>query len=413
MKFSLLSLGAASLVAAAPKHLTAPSRRDNSTGTGNVERVVGSYGKFENWATFKANGVNLGGWLLQEKAIDPIFFEDNAPDAADEDSFCEILGQEECGELLEERYKTFFQLCDIDFFASYGVNLLRVPVGYWAFMDAMPGYHYYAGNQLAWLTRLATYAQETHGMHIVLDLHGLPGGQNGLDNQGKTGELYWWNNQTNFDASVEMVRLATEYVLDQPHPEQWTISLINEPLMQGPSFFGQTSESMALLNEYYYASIDIIRGLDPAQVVPIMLSDGFSGQPAWNEWWADNTQNIVFDTHIYFFVGGSYGAYAYYDACYLAKSYAEHTQPVFLGEWSIQATVMNTGDVDIRSLFYYTQLDAYVKYLSGGAMWNGKHFGTDIVGDDGTDQSWYWGWSKMASQGVVKKPGETYTTYEC
>ncbi|KAK3059764.1 hypothetical protein LTS18_010104, partial [Coniosporium uncinatum] len=44
-------------------------------------------GNFVDWRTFKANGVNLGGWLEKEKTHDPIWWDQYAPDAPDEWTF--------------------------------------------------------------------------------------------------------------------------------------------------------------------------------------------------------------------------------------------------------------------------------------------------------------------------------------
>jgi hypothetical protein len=152
---------------------------------------------FPGWKNYKSNGVNLGGWLLLEYNIDPDFFTQNAPAAIDEDSFCSTLGKAKCGALLEKRYLEYITTKDIDNFASFGVNTLRIPIGYWAYMPSLAGNNYYTGNQLIAMHRIAQYAITKHNMHVVVDLHAMPGGQNGLDNQGKTGQLTWWNNQTN------------------------------------------------------------------------------------------------------------------------------------------------------------------------------------------------------------------------
>jgi aryl-phospho-beta-D-glucosidase BglC (GH1 family) len=185
---------------------------------------------FVGWNSFKSNGVNLGGWLSQEKGIDPAFFDGNGASAAiDEDSFCEVLGTKTCGKLLEKRYKEFITTDDIDIFASYGVNLIRVPVGYWSFMPAIQGDYYYTGKQLHYLSQIAKYAI-SKGMHVIVDLHGLPGGQSGLDNQGKTNQIDWWHNSTHMTQTLELVGLATDFILQQSNSDQFTLSLINEPL---------------------------------------------------------------------------------------------------------------------------------------------------------------------------------------
>ena len=277
-------------------------------------------------------------------------------------------------------------------------------------MKAVNGDRYHTGSQLFHMSRIANYAVKK-GMHVIIDLHGLPGGQNGLDNQGKTGDLNWWNNSTNMDYSLKLVDLATSWILKQPSPEQYTLGLINEPLMTGYFFFGQTPESIAYLNKYYTAALSQIR--KRTNKFPVMLSDGFAGPQVWEPFWANSKQNIVFDTHIYFFSQGTYAYDAPYDACYLAKSYQNATNPVFIGEWSIQASKYNSGDVATRSLFYNSQMAAYMKFLHGGSFWNAKHFGNVVVGTDGSDQTYYWSWEKLAQQGVVVKSGVSVDTTSC
>ncbi|KAF1945067.1 glycoside hydrolase [Clathrospora elynae] len=243
---------------------------------GNAPKPIPSATSFKDWKAFKANGVNLGeGCVLMEKGIDPAFFNNNGAAAAeDEDSFCEILGDFKCGLLLKKRYLTYITKADIDKFAAYGVNLIQVPIGYWAFMFRQKGMHFHTGGQLLAFSRIAQYAI-SKGMHAIVDLHGLPGGQNGLDNQGKTGQIGWWHNDDNFEASITMVKRATDCINLQPNKNQFTFSVINEPL---PALlqFGQTPDSFAYLNKYYNASLAAIR--KKSSTLPVMFSDGFSGE---------------------------------------------------------------------------------------------------------------------------------------
>jgi hypothetical protein len=170
---------------------------------------------------------------------------------------------------------------------------------------------------------------------------------------------------------------------------------------------------MEYLNEFYGNALDIVR--KKTSTVPVMLSDGFVGPQTWEKFprWVNNKENIVFDTHICFFTGGSYSYDAPYSACYLPKSYQAATNPVFIGEWSIQASSFNTADVEQRKLFFQTQFNAYNTYLNGGAFWNGKHRGTVVVGDDNSTQPEYWGWQTMAAEGVIPKVGETLIAATC
>lgn len=93
-----------------------------------------------NWSTYKANGVNLGAWLEQEKNYDPNWWNSLSSTAADEWTLCEDLGSK-CGPALEARYASFITTDTIDKFAAKGINTLRIPTTYAAWIQ-------YPGSQL-------------------------------------------------------------------------------------------------------------------------------------------------------------------------------------------------------------------------------------------------------------------------
>jgi hypothetical protein len=86
---------------------------------------------------------------------------------------------------------------------------------------------------------------------------------------------------------------------------------------------------------------------------------------------------------------------------------------VFIGEWSIQAGTLNHVGDGTRKLMFQTQLQAYTGMLAGGAFWNAKHAGTNVVGDDGSKQPMYRSWEQLASEGIVPKAGEELTVATC
>ena len=81
-------------------------------------------GEWTNWKKYKANGVNLGGWLEQEEVFNQYWWGQYAPNATDEWTFCETLGAR-CGPVLEERYATFITTDDIDKVAAVGKCLIQ------------------------------------------------------------------------------------------------------------------------------------------------------------------------------------------------------------------------------------------------------------------------------------------------
>lgn len=134
---------------------------------------------YVNWREFKANGVNLGGWLAQEANIDPYWWDRYCRGTVDEWNCCIELG-DRCNSVFEKRYATYITTNDIDKLAAGGVDLIRIPTTYAAWLK-IPGSRYHSGNQKRYFKHIADYAINKYGMHVVLDLHSLPGGVNGLD----------------------------------------------------------------------------------------------------------------------------------------------------------------------------------------------------------------------------------------
>ncbi|KAJ1830770.1 hypothetical protein LPJ70_006849, partial [Coemansia sp. RSA 2708] len=131
-------------------------------------------------------GVNLGGVFLIEPFIRPSLFDQfnsSSPTDApvDEWSFSATLGKEEAKRQLEAHWDTFVTREHLETLADYGINWVRIPIGYWAFnlTDDEP----FIDGQIPYIERILGWAQET-GLKVELDLHGAPGSQNGYDNSG-------------------------------------------------------------------------------------------------------------------------------------------------------------------------------------------------------------------------------------
>lgn len=178
------------------------------------------------WTTYKANGVNLGAWLEQEQNYDPDWWNKYAPDAADEWTFCQTLGSQ-CGLVLEARYASFITTQDIDKFAAKGVNTLRIPTTYAAWIQ-FPDSALYHGNQQSYLRKITLYAIQKYNMHVVIGLHSLPGGVNSLGIGEAFGHDAWFFNATNLDYSFKAIDAIISFIQTSGAPYGYTIAPINE-----------------------------------------------------------------------------------------------------------------------------------------------------------------------------------------
>ena len=96
--------------------------------------------QFSGWSTYKANGLNLGGWKEVESGNDPnVYSTLGCPGAVDEWTCCETIGKAKCGAALEARYSSFITTADIDYMKIYGINTLRIPTSEYRAEAELPG----------------------------------------------------------------------------------------------------------------------------------------------------------------------------------------------------------------------------------------------------------------------------------
>lgn len=233
----------------------------------------------------------MGTWLVLEKWINPSLFETHAPNATDEWTFSEQADDPTAA--LEEHWRSWVVEEDIRRFASVGGNHLRIPVGYWAFIRPDPGEPYVSTGQKAHLERILEYCA-TYSIYVVIDLHGMPGSQNGEHHSGRTGptEFYTEYNQQRALATIQAVvdwmnglnsRLKSRIAAIQP---------VNEP------HIGEEGNIHDLKS--FYAKVYNILDASPYKVT-MMFGDGFQGLEAFSDFLLPPS-NAVIDLRKFFFL---------------------------------------------------------------------------------------------------------------
>lgn len=128
----------------------------------------------------KVRGVNLGGWLVLEPWITPSLFQQfvgQSSPAVDEYTFCQNLGYVSAQSQLQTHWASWYSQTDFQNFANWGINHVRIPIGYWAF-DIQPDEPWVSGAE-QYLQEALIWATAT-GLKVWIDLHGAPGSQNGM-----------------------------------------------------------------------------------------------------------------------------------------------------------------------------------------------------------------------------------------
>lgn len=132
----------------------------------------------------------------------PDFF--NGTNATDQHSFDSTLGAKA---KLKSHWKTYFTEDDVEKIASWGINALRIPIGYWAYDNS--GTPYIKGAD-AYLEKAIGWARK-NSLKVLVDCHGSPGSQNGFDNSGQSGVVKW-QTPSNMNKSIAVLeKMARKY----------------------------------------------------------------------------------------------------------------------------------------------------------------------------------------------------------
>ncbi|OBT48963.1 hypothetical protein VE00_00640 [Pseudogymnoascus sp. WSF 3629] len=247
------------------------------------------------WGTYAsrpARGVNVGGWLSIEPFITPSLFSayDTRLGVIDEWTLCEKLGPATAKATLEKHYSTFVTEQTFADIKDAGLDHVRIPFSYWALQNYY-GEPYVEGVAWRYLLRGIEWARK-YGLRINLDVHGLPGSQNGWNHSGRQGDIGWLNGTDgaiNAERSLEIHRSLSEF-FSQPRYKNIIAfyGLVNEPKMTA-----LTPTDVYAWTEKAYA---IVRA--NGITCPIVFGDGFLGLENWKGQ-LQGHEGLVLDVHQY------------------------------------------------------------------------------------------------------------------
>jgi aryl-phospho-beta-D-glucosidase BglC (GH1 family) len=270
-------------------------------------------------------GVNLGGWMLQESWMCPVFGRDREWANLDTIRAMEDRGwtAAQIQELFDTYQDNWITVDDFDFFKAQGVNSIRIPFWYRNFMSdeagawinnddgsgadtANPGF-----RRLDWAITQA----KKRGIYVILDMHGVPGGQSMDHSCGTIGKNEVYTNAEYEQITVDLWAAIARRYKDEPAVAAY--DLLNEPQnnggFSGPNAWAPGSnraihETVRLYDRLYRE----IRAVDPDTIVimegiwsmnlpnpayvhsgAINANERYSGkQTAWD-------RNVMYSMHIY------------------------------------------------------------------------------------------------------------------
>ena len=265
----------------------------------------------------------------------------------DETWLARKLPQDELRTLLQHHRDTYITEDDFKQVRKMGLNMIRLPVPYHVFGDRPPlvGCIEYVDKAMDWA--------EKHDLKILLDLHTVPGSQNGYDNGGITGVCKWCKDPDGVEFALTVLeRLAKRY---GTRKGLFGIEVLNEPIswivyVTAPSTGKAVDKEEAkgsgyvplrFLKHFYTEAYKRLRVTLPEDKT-IVFHDGFR-ITSWNRFFRNSgMKNIALDTHIYIFAMENFMPIAqpwayqiYIDICRRQIRQVSKDIPVIVGEWCI------------------------------------------------------------------------------
>lgn len=293
-------------------------------------------------------GVNLGNWLVLEKWMSPALFDGTT--AEDEYYLPRQLSREAYEARIRVHRSEYISERDFAYIKSLGLNSVRIPVPYFVFGDCPPfiGCVRELDKAFGWADK--------YGLAILLDLHTVPGSQNGFDNGGLSGVCKWSGQPESVEFTLTVLeRLAERY---GRRKSLWGIQVVNEPITERmwntmdiqkryppvdeEMAAGSGPVSMEFLKDFYMTAYRRLRRFLPEEKA-VVFHDGFELKE-WKDFMQNKElKNVVLDTHLYLMIAEAFGCPQTVEGYteYIEKNFARDIEevqsyvPVICGEWSL------------------------------------------------------------------------------
>jgi glucan 1,3-beta-glucosidase len=228
--------------------------------------------------------------------ITPSIFDsanENRPqrDIIDELTLGQQLGKDAALSILRKHWDSWVTWEDFHKIKQSGFNVIRLPVGYWAYdtfgSPYVQGAAVYVDAAIDWARGL--------GLKVIIDLHGAPGSQNGFDNSGQRMDHPQWQKGDNVRQTLQVLKtISQRYAQNQYQDVVVGIQLLNEPAL-----YLADDLSWDVTKQFYRDGFGQIREVSDT---PVILHDGFKNPNEWNGFLSpsdNNAQQVVVDHHEY------------------------------------------------------------------------------------------------------------------
>ena len=332
-------------------------------------------------------GINFGNWLIQEGWMTPNslgakYNNDGTFVKVNEEGIVEEyeqvfqdelelalnnnpnLTEEQIEVLWDAYYKSYCTEDDFRLIKEAGFNMIRLPMYYRNFMESDDNNLIMKEEPFKLIDWFLENAKK-YDLYVILDLHGVVGGQSGYEHSGTRKHEFWDNEQYQESMCLLWKNIASHYVNNRPDLAETIAAydLVNEPTLDGST---TGKKQWEVMNKLYKA----IREVDEDHVISIEGCWRFTNLPNPKKY---NWNNVLYQYHIYNWAYESFPNDIYFWSQWFTFVLADYDVPKYIGEFN-----------------FFSQKEEWLKYLNEfdlrGFSWSIWSYKTISVG--WWDSSW-------------------------
>lgn len=350
----------------------------------------------------KIRGVNLGSTFV----IEPWMALNSWSTMGCGDSLAEFdcvakLGQQKANAAWETHWSQWITEADITAMANYGLNSIRIPLGYWMDESLVTSNETFPQGGFKHLEQICAWASD-QGLYIMLDMHGAPGSQRKeKPSPGQWSATDGFYVTYNYNRGYQFLQWITNIThTNTAFRNVGMLEVVNEPIAGFPN----------LVTEFYTTAYVKIRSIESSLViapkdqlhVQFMDKSWSAGDPKQA---VGNQTSVVYDGHVYVrWSPEIIPTHASYIASSSSRNVsADGTTPKVIGEWSLSPLIAaeNSTDFEVASgknsefytQWFNAQVQSFEKTL-GWVFWSWK---TEMVGD------FRWDYQRGVEAGIIPK----------
>lgn len=336
---------------------------------------------------FQIQGINYGNLLIQEgwmsvNSLGPKLNEDGSYVKINSEGVIEEyeevyqeeldlalknnpnLNQEKINELWSIYYKSYCQEIDFQNIKEIGLNTIRLPMYYRNFLEGEDDKLVLKENAFEFIDYFLENAKK-YDLKVILDMHGVVGGQSGNEHSG-TRRTEFWTNEVYQKEMCDLWKNIASYYLNERKDLASTIlayDLINEPALDKKE---TTKREWDVMDKMYKA----IREVDEDHIIAIEGCWYFDSLPDPKKY---NWENVMYEFHLYNWDNEKVSNDVYHTLHFFKWMTTNYDVPIYIGEFN-----------------FFDKKDEWIKWLNEyderGLNWSIWSYKTISVG--WWDMSW-------------------------